>query len=354
METIANSTTSSKQPNPARLTVVDEPSLTPPNSADANPPDAIPPLNLTTGNASYHGGITIIPLLASEPPRAGYITLAEAITLGFQVSEVSAGGHVPQLLVQNPLDQQVLLYDGEEVIGAKQNRILEATILVAAGLSQQIPVACVEAGRWSRISDDFSASDRVSHPESRRRKSRDLESAPLAVGHAQSTVWSEIDERINERSLHSSTRALADVHEAERPNIDAIEEEFQLVENQCGAVLAIGNTLCLDYVSRPDAWEALWPKIRRGYLLDGLRYLTDEPTAPARIAAFVEAVAASPRSQRPSPGLGLDQRLHGTTVTGSGLALNGEVLQLSAYSRGTQGQRGSDDRRISRPSARRR
>jgi hypothetical protein len=89
-----------------------------------------------------------------------------------------------------------MLYDGEEVVGAKQNRMLEATILVAAGSTQKIPVACVEAGRWARISDDFTASDRVSHPESRRRKSFDLESAPLSLGMSQGTVWDEIEERI--------------------------------------------------------------------------------------------------------------------------------------------------------------
>ena len=304
------------------------------------------PITLRTGAAQVHRGITIVPILSGALPQEQYITLAEALSFGFRISEVDANGHVPELLVQNPLDKQVLLYDGEEIVGAKQNRMLEATILVAAGLTQKIPVACVEAGRWHRTSNDFAASDRVSHHEIRRRKSRSLESAPLAFGISQSTVWSEIDERIDEHSLVSETSALADVHEAERPRIDAIEGVFPLIDGQCGAVLALGDTYCLDYVSRPDAWTALWPKIRRGYLLDGLRHIEDAPTASEMIARFIDNVTTAPRSQRPSPGLGLglEQRLHGDTATrrhgdtisGSGLALNDELLQLSAYSRDDQ------------------
>ena len=151
------------------------------------------------------------------------------------------------------------------------------------------------------------------------------------------------------------------MHEVERPRIDAIETAFPLVAEQCGAILALDGTLCLDYVSRCDAWEALWPKIRRGYLLDGLRHLEDLPAPPELIARFVDNVSHAPRSQRPSPGLGLDQRLHGATVTGSGLMLNDELLQLSAFSRGAQSghSRAGDvmittrETRITRPSRRR-
>lgn len=37
---------------------------------------------------------------------------------------------MPTLAVENPLDENVLLYDGEELVGAKQNRILNVTVLV--------------------------------------------------------------------------------------------------------------------------------------------------------------------------------------------------------------------------------
>ena len=305
-------------------------------------------VDLGLGEPQTHRGITIVPLLATAEPRRAYVTLDEAAPLGFRVDEVDAHGSVPELLVRNPLDVDVLLYDGEEVVGAKQNRVLEASILVAAGASHPIPVACVEAGRWHDSGRDFAPADRVSHPESRRRKAVELERAPLMEGVAQHTVWAEIDERLAHTGALSATSAIADVHDVERPRIDAIAEAFPLVDGQCGAILAVGGELCLDAVSRPDAWARLWPKIRRGYLLDGLGHLDDEPTAGAAIVRFAESVEATPRSTRPSPGLGDDIRLHGADVAGSGLVLDGETIQLSAYTR-----RGAEGTRIARPSRRR-
>jgi hypothetical protein len=38
--------------------------------------------------------------------------------------------------------------DGEQLVGAKQNRILNMTVLVAAETEVTIPVSCVERGRW--------------------------------------------------------------------------------------------------------------------------------------------------------------------------------------------------------------
>lgn len=291
-------------------------------------------IDLRLGTPQTHGGITIVPLLAPGLPIRAYVTLDEAAPRGFTVEEVDRSGTVPELLVTNPLDADVLLYDGEEVVGAKQNRVLEASILVAAGTTQKIPVACVEAGRWHDSGRDFAPADRVAHPESRRRKAADLEHAPLSAGVAQGTVWREIDELLAQSSVWSQTSALADVHDAERPRIDAIADAFELVDGQCGAILALGGDLCLDLVSRPDAWAGLWPKIRRGYLLDGLGHVEDEPTPGELLARFVERVEAAPATRRPSPGLGDDVRLHGDAVSGSGLVVDDELIQLSAYSRG--------------------
>ena len=298
-----------------------------------------------------HGGVTIIPLLATALPQRAYLTLDEAMPLGFAIEEIDLHGHVPELLVRNPLAADVLLYDGEEVVGAKQNRVLEASILVAATTTQKIPVACVEAGRWHDSGADFAPTDRVAHPEIRRRKALDLEHAPLSTGQSQQTVWSEIDERLHEGAVHSPTSALSDVHDAARSSIDGIAASFPLVEGQCGAILALGDVLCLDLVSRPEAWALLWPKLRRGYLLDGVRHLHDAPTPPDLIERFATTVAGAAATTRPSPGLGEDLRLHGTTVSGSGLVVDGETIQLSAFTRDDDHGRGAHAR-IARPSLR--
>ena len=91
------------------------------------------------GDAVEHGGVVIAPLFPRTDPRAEYLTLDEAIPLGFHVTELDAAGSVPSWPSKNPLDSNVLLYDGEELLGAKQNSILNVTVLVPAPARRRSP-----------------------------------------------------------------------------------------------------------------------------------------------------------------------------------------------------------------------
>ena len=108
------------------------------------------------GELRTHKGIGLWPVFAEIHPKPCYITLVEALALdGFKITEVSEGGSVPSLRVINETPQHVLLFDGEELKGAKQNRILNTTILMAAGSALDVPVSCTERGRWSYESNEF-------------------------------------------------------------------------------------------------------------------------------------------------------------------------------------------------------
>ena len=60
--------------------------------------------------------------------------------------------------------------DGEELIGAKQNHTLNLSILVPAHASIDIPVSCVERGRWHHLSREFSSAPRAHYAEGRAKK----------------------------------------------------------------------------------------------------------------------------------------------------------------------------------------
>ena len=62
------------------------------------------------------------------------------------ITELEGGASVNDLVVHNQGAQPVLLYEGEEILGAQQNRVLDISILVAAEAKTQIPVSCVEQG----------------------------------------------------------------------------------------------------------------------------------------------------------------------------------------------------------------
>jgi hypothetical protein len=305
---------------------------------------------IQAGEPVVHRGIVIAPLYPRRDPVAAYLTLDEALERGLRIEETSSAGSVPELAVHNPLDERVLLYDGEELVGAKQNRILDVTVLVDARSALAIPVSCVEEGRWRRVSPAFEAARHLSHAELRRRKAQALAADPLARGVAQGEVWEAVREKAARMGVESPTHANADTFLRHRARIDELEGHFPAHPGQCGALLALGDSLCLDWVSRPDAFARLWPKLRAGYLLDALERL-DRPAASVEtLGAFLEAVEAASVTRRPSAGLGEDLRLHGEQPLGSGLELDGELLQLSAFS--ADGERRTFGR-IARPSRRR-
>ena len=149
-------------------------------------PNAAEPFQL--GDPVQHRGIVVCPLFPTRDPRAAYVTLEEAVTRGLRVTEVGAGGSVPELRVVNPLEQSVLLYDGEELVGAKQNRILNVSVFVGAKTELAIPVSCVEQGRWGDESALLAPADHTAHPELRRRKAASLRMDPLVRGVSQGEV----------------------------------------------------------------------------------------------------------------------------------------------------------------------
>ncbi len=234
-------------------------------------------------------------------------------------------------------------------VGAKQNRILNVSVLVEAGSKLPIPVSCVEEGRWHAESAAFGAAPHTAHPRLRRRKAEALHAEPLARGIAQADVWEEVALTADRLAVASPARANAEAFRAHRPSLAQLELAFPLEPGQCGAVLALCDDFCLDAVSRPEAFARLWPKLRAGYLLDALDRLDQTAASPAGASNFVMSLATAAITHRPSAGRGSDVRLNGVHILGSGLDLDGELLQISAFTRDGSSRMG----RISRPSRRR-
>lgn len=298
------------------------------------------------GEPVEHRGGVVVPIFPREQPRAEYLTLEEALPLGFSVAEIDAAGSVPELGVVNPLESNVLLYDGEELLGAKQNRILNVTVLVAAQGETRIPVSCVEQGRWHARSAFFGAARHAAYPELRRRKAERLSASPLARGAAQSEVWDALSEKAGRLDVHSPTGAQSDVFEAHERDLGSLRKAFPLQPGQSGALLCLDGRVCLDYLSRPTAFARLYPKLLEGYLLDAIESLDGKTSGDPE--DFLAALAAAPRSRGPSAGLGEDVRLRGDGIVASGLELDGELIQLCAFS----SQSGGPTTRIMRPAAR--
>ncbi|MGZ4731794.1 MAG: ARPP-1 family domain-containing protein, partial [Terriglobales bacterium] len=70
---------------------------------------------------------------AVDGHRLDYLTLDEALeTKCIEVAESSQSGHVPQIKIINRSDRMIFLMAGEQVVGCKQNRVLNASMMVPA------------------------------------------------------------------------------------------------------------------------------------------------------------------------------------------------------------------------------
>ncbi len=178
----------------------------------------------------------------------------------------------------------------------------------------------------------FEEAPQAAYPELRRRKAASLRSQPFAKGLAQGEVWTRLADKSARLGVRSAIGAQSDIYRSLGDEIGKLRPQFPLAPGQCGAVFSIGGAYCLDWVSRPEAFAALYAKLLDGYLLDELESQEREPANFATLEEFIERVSGAWVQRSRSVGLGDDLRIQGTDVIGSGLELNGERLQLSAYS----------------------
>ncbi len=283
-------------------------------------------LPVQLGEPRTHGGLTLTPLFPRRNPVCDYVSLDEALERGLAIGEVE-GGDVGELAVRNPLDRGVLLYDGEELVGALQNRIVNVAVLLGAGSTTRIPVSCVERGRWSPRGG-FRAARHVAGPELRRRKAGALRADELARGAAQQAVWATVALQLDARGVHSPTEAASDAFAAGGDRLAALAGRFPLEPGQCGAIAAVaGQGWCLDLVSRPEVFATLHSKLLAGYAFDAL----DAAGQAATASKAIGLVLATPVEHRPAAGEGTGVHLEAPGVLGSGILAGDELVALSVH-----------------------
>ena len=293
---------------------------------------------LKIGAARSFGGLTVFPLLGDDAPGARHRTLDEALADGSaRVTEVSASGSVPDLQFVNDGDRPVLLLDGEELIGAKQNRVLNLTILAPAGKSITIPVSCVEQGRWSSESARFSSADHVMMSKMRMKKLAQVSSSLTSMKRAlsnQSEVWSDVEALSDRYGVHSPTGKMSDVYEARRRDVNDYVKAFAVVDRQVGVVFTHGGKVRgLELFDHRAALERLLPKLVRSWALDVLDAsdrAEEVPPAEA-VRAFTDEVARCRSSLHDAVGLGTDVRFEGERLAGGAIVHDDRVVHLCAF-----------------------
>jgi len=306
-----------------------------------------------------HRNLTLAPLRGEGRRRLGYILAAEAISAGtLTVTEVDESGSVPELLAVNSGEKMILLLDGEELVGAKQNRILNTTVLLRPRSRTKIPVSCVEQGRWHHVSPEF-ASGNYSPSTLRARKSRSVTANLRQGGPAESDqgeVWDDVERCIAATAAPSPTMAMRDVVEHRRESLDQYVDALPYPENACGVTVAIdGKFVAADIFDRPDTLERIWPRLVTGYAMDAIGRRQDKPgTFSAKAAeVLLDHIGEIECTPCPSVGAGKDWRFEAEDVVGQALMTSRVCVHLCAFPNGEARRHETTGPRILPPSRRR-
>ena len=313
-------------------------------------PNAIPNFlgQLALAPRQAHKALSVWPLVLRDeveigPP--GYSALGAALAAdSVTIGEVSDGGSVPHVRVSNRSAQGVLFMFGEELRGAKQNRISNASFLVPGESELVIDVSCVEQGRWSsRPRAKFAAANEVGSAALRQKMSRRVTMA-RAVGQSfdadQGEVWSEVESRLTHSLADSRTSAYSDYRDTRTHDVAEILEAFRPLERQVGFVACLGDDVAgAELIGHPSVFHHNLRALLRSYAIDAVdaplvERLADRPRAQRTRfdspESFLQALGRAEFASSPSLGEGTDLRLDGTTLNACAL-VSDELVHLTAF-----------------------
>ena len=312
---------------------------------------------LEFGELQTFNNMAVMPLFTSVNDSPKYLTLKEALERGLLViTEISKTGSVPELRVVNKAEIPALLLDGEELAGAKQNRVLNTTILLKEESETIVPVSCTEQGRWSYASAEFFESGNIMNRNLRSRKAssvnRSLEVSRSYRGD-QGAVWEGIASCAMVANVRTVTGAMSDIYESKERDLKGYLDIFKYVPHQKGIfVMVNGRVAGLDVLSLESAYEAIHPKLVKSYAMDALiaRSGRDSEPSVGKARSFVEEVAQCEEKKFKSVGHGWDFRFEGRGIVGSSLVHQEKVIHLAFFKADQEERIGG----ISSSSARRR
>ena len=238
------------------------------------------PSELQIGNPTICDNLAIVPLLNTSNTDPTYLTLDEGISESlFHVEELDDGASVNDILFRNQSDKFALLFEGEELLGAMQNRILNVSIFVTPKTKQKIPVSCVEAGRWhhrhqNREARRFRTANRMHYARGRAMENQAV-TASLASTQQyrsdQSRVWEDIDLKSRRMNAESPSSASDAMYVSSESRIEGFLKSFKHEPNQIGsAFLVDGAVSGLEIFATEATHKRMLQKMIRSYALDAI------------------------------------------------------------------------------------
>jgi len=281
--------------------------------------------------------MVIFPLFPAEPrPQEDlrYQTLGQAIADGSVKVAERPSASVPELTLRNDGKAMVLVFDGEEVVGGQQNRVVNTTFLVAAEAKMDLPVSCVEQGRWHSTSATLTSGE-VGYYSLRRAKHQQVTenlrsgAGPIAD---QGEIWAEVADREESVGSASPTKAMHEMYKTRADELGGYQEHLAYIPGALGLLVAFNGRIAGgDVFDQPGTAEALWQKLVRSYALDALEGEAALAVTREQAEEALERVRKAHCEVYPSLALGEDVRFEGEGVVGGGLVYQERPVHANLF-----------------------
>ena len=287
------------------------------------------------GSAQQSGRLVIYPLSGAARQLPRCLTLDDALDRRqLSVREISEGGTVNQVRLENRGERPVFIMAGEVLSGARQDRVLQKDLWLPA-YSGPVTVSafCVEHGRWSYKSDSrhFESKGTLSNVKVRQ----------AAMTEGQDKVWASVEETCRAGKVEAPTGSLNAVYEdgEMRRRIIRWEDDLRNLPddfpNMNGAALQVGGrVLAVDLFPDRRIFTRLWPKLLKSYAVEAaIAERDNEDLDRGAVRDFLTDLAESDVTTLSNPGDGVLYGLRDSMVDGQGLVLDEGLVHLQAMSR---------------------
>lgn len=229
--------------------------------------------------------LSIVQIKHNKQNSFNYVSLHNAFNRKLiDISEISDSGQVGQIKIINQSDSYVFIMDGDILKGAKQNRVLNTSVLLAPRSENLIPVSCVEQGRWGYNSNKFAPSDEIAYRKIREEKNQDIYFNQSSFKHFadQGKVWRNVNQCFDDLGVDrcvAPTGSHSDLFINKNQTFKSYTDSFYPVQGANGLAYFLGKRLVgFEFFNRSDIYLEYFDKILKSIAIDVDRYKRIRPT----------------------------------------------------------------------------
>jgi hypothetical protein len=293
--------------------------------------------DLAVDKPAEYQNVRIHPLRCGNSSNLDYLTLEDdTVNQSVTLEETSGGGTVSRLQVRNRSPQRVFVLDGTTLVGSKQNRVVNLSLLLAPESVTIIPVSCLERGRWRYTSHKFNHS----WPCDVRLRSKMCSGTTASLKRFkqvqvdQAEVWAHVDNMLGAAGASSPTIAYHAAYAQWDEKLCDYQAHLSLPQDASGVAVEVdGGLEALDLFDKAETLRKLWPQLVRSYSMAAINSQATRGRSRS-CQDFLEAALAAPLDAFEPVGIGTTARLETEAVTGAALLFEGRKVHLSLFPKG--------------------